>query len=135
MKGVLNVKGRIKKLGGYNVPHSHRPNLKGEYTMKKTIILPTIRLMDIDEPIDCTLETCRMEFYADKQNAVFERSNVGTYTILAMFLSNTDKFQLNLYDRNGYLKAVLRENWLKIGPLDGEGANLLNRLAQVFYRK
>ncbi len=113
-------------------PHSHRPILEGEFKM---IIIPKLGIIDCEESKRNAIHKCMMEAYSEFWNATFERSTIGTYTIYALFFNQSDEFQLNIYDRHGYLKAVLRDDWAKIGPLDGEGSNLVNRLAQTFYRK
>lgn len=99
-----------------------------------TITIPKLGIIDREESKRNAINKCMMECYAEFWDAIFECSTIGTYTIYALFFNKSGEFQLNVYDRHGYLKAILRDDWAKVGSLDGEGSNLVNRLAQTFYR-
>lgn len=71
-----------------------------------------------------------MREFAHSINAYYEHIYIGRYSVHAL-LDNDGNYEFNLY-LNGILKAIISNNYWGIGKLDGEGANLANRLLKVY---
>lgn len=71
-----------------------------------------------------------MGVYAKSMNSYYEQAQIGRYSIHALLYANGG-YQFNLY-RNGVLRAIISDLYWYIGKLDGEGANLANRILKIY---